>query len=77
MQPGDVLETYADVDDLMRDVGFRPRTPIEVGLARFVDWYRQYHERSVVPPSRPPWPELAIRAGRFYERVCARPFCRH
>jgi UDP-glucuronate 4-epimerase len=43
MQPGDVLETYADVDDLMRDVGFRPCTPIEVGLARFVDWYRAYH----------------------------------
>jgi UDP-glucuronate 4-epimerase len=43
MQPGDVLETYADVDELMRDVGFRPRTPIEVGIARFVDWYREYH----------------------------------
>ncbi len=43
MQPGDVLETYADVDDLMRDVGFRPRTPIELGLARFVEWYRAYH----------------------------------
>jgi UDP-glucuronate 4-epimerase len=44
MQPGDVLETYADVDDLMRDVGFRPRTPIEIGIARFVDWYREYHK---------------------------------
>jgi UDP-glucuronate 4-epimerase len=43
MQPGDVLETYADVDELMRDVGFRPRTPIESGIARFVDWYREYH----------------------------------
>jgi UDP-glucuronate 4-epimerase len=43
MQPGDVLETYADIDDLIRDVGFRPRTPIEVGIARFVDWYREYH----------------------------------
>jgi UDP-glucuronate 4-epimerase len=43
MQLGDVLETYADVDDLMRDVGFRPRTPIEVGIGRFVDWYRDYH----------------------------------
>jgi UDP-glucuronate 4-epimerase len=44
MQPGDVLETYADVDDLMRDVGFRPGTPIEVGIARFVQWYREYHD---------------------------------
>ena len=43
MQPGDVPETYADVDDLMRDVGFRPSTPIEDGIARFVAWYREYH----------------------------------
>lgn len=37
-------ETYADVDDLVRDVGFKPSTPIEVGIARFVKWYRQYHD---------------------------------
>jgi UDP-glucuronate 4-epimerase len=43
MQPGDVPATYADVDDLMRDVGFKPATPIETGVARFVEWYRQYH----------------------------------
>jgi UDP-glucuronate 4-epimerase len=43
MQPGDVRETYADVDDLMRDVGFRPSTSIADGIARFVDWYRTYH----------------------------------
>jgi UDP-glucuronate 4-epimerase len=43
MQPGDVLATYADVDDLTRDVGFRPETPIEEGLGRFVDWYREYY----------------------------------
>jgi UDP-glucuronate 4-epimerase len=43
MQPGDVPETYADIDDLMRDVGFRPATPIETGVERFVDWYRAYH----------------------------------
>ncbi len=42
MQPGDVPETYADVDDLMRDVGFRPSTPIETGIRNFVDWYRAY-----------------------------------
>lgn len=43
MQPGDVPITYADVDDLMRDVGFRPSTPIETGMARFIDWYRAYY----------------------------------
>jgi UDP-glucuronate 4-epimerase len=43
IQPGDVPETYADVDDLRRDVGFRPSTPIADGIARFVDWYRTYH----------------------------------
>jgi len=44
MQPGDVPATYADVDDLMRDVGFRPATSIEDGVARFVAWYRTYHK---------------------------------
>ncbi|NLX54978.1 MAG: NAD-dependent epimerase [Planctomycetaceae bacterium] len=43
MQPGDVPATYADVDDLIRDVGFRPATSIEQGIQRFVDWYRDYH----------------------------------
>jgi UDP-glucuronate 4-epimerase len=43
MQPGDVAETCADVDDLMRDVGFRPATPIEEGIRHFATWYRQYH----------------------------------
>jgi UDP-glucuronate 4-epimerase len=43
MQPGDVTETYADIADLARDVGFSPRTPLETGLGRFVDWYRDYH----------------------------------
>jgi UDP-glucuronate 4-epimerase len=42
MQPGDVPETYADVDDLMRDVGFRPSTPVETGIRNFIDWYRAY-----------------------------------
>ncbi|MBI3797341.1 MAG: NAD-dependent epimerase [Deltaproteobacteria bacterium] len=44
MQPGDVPETYADVDDLMRDVGFQPATPITTGIARFVEWYRTYYQ---------------------------------
>jgi len=43
MQPGDVPATYANVDDLMRDVDFRPSTPIATGIARFIDWYRAYH----------------------------------
>jgi len=43
IQPGDVPATYANVDDLVRDVGFAPKTPIEVGIGRFVDWYRSYH----------------------------------
>lgn len=43
MQPGDVPATYADVDDLIRDVDFKPSTSIEDGVARFVDWYRSYH----------------------------------
>jgi UDP-glucuronate 4-epimerase len=43
MQPGDVLETYASVEDLARDAGFRPSTPMEVGIRKFVDWYRSYH----------------------------------
>ena len=43
MQPGDVVMTYADVEDLMGDVGFRPDTPLEVGIQNFVDWYRRYY----------------------------------
>jgi UDP-glucuronate 4-epimerase len=45
MQPGDVPESCADVDDLMRDVGFRPSTPIEEGLRNFAAWYRDYHRQ--------------------------------
>jgi UDP-glucuronate 4-epimerase len=44
MQPGDVPITYADVDDLIRDVGFKPTTPIETGMARFVEWYEAYYD---------------------------------
>jgi UDP-glucuronate 4-epimerase len=44
MQPGDVPTTYADVDDLVRDVGFRPATPIEDGIRNFASWYRSYCE---------------------------------
>jgi UDP-glucuronate 4-epimerase len=44
MQPGDVMETFADVDDLMRDFGFRPETSIEAGLRDFVAWYRSHYK---------------------------------
>jgi len=44
LQPGDVPATYADVEDLSRDVGFKPATPIEEGIARFVDWYKAYYK---------------------------------
>jgi UDP-glucuronate 4-epimerase len=44
IQPGDVPATYADVDDLIRDVGFKPATSIEEGVARFVEWYRGYYQ---------------------------------
>ena len=44
MQPGDVPETYADVDELAADVGFRPKTPIEEGIKYFVTWYRDYYK---------------------------------
>jgi UDP-glucuronate 4-epimerase len=44
LQPGDVPATIADVDDLARDVGFRPATPIREGVDRFVKWYRDYYK---------------------------------
>jgi UDP-glucuronate 4-epimerase len=43
MQPGDVPETFADIDDLVRDVGYRPATSIETGVRHFVDWFCQYY----------------------------------
>ncbi|RAP56252.1 NAD-dependent epimerase [Oleiagrimonas sp. MCCC 1A03011] len=43
MQPGDVADTWADVEALHRDVGYAPSTPIEVGVERFVEWYRSYY----------------------------------
>ena len=44
MQPGDVAATCADVEDLRRDVGFAPATPLETGIARFMEWYREYYK---------------------------------
>ena len=44
MQPGDVPLTYADIDALSNRTGYRPYTPIEEGVGRFVDWYREYYK---------------------------------
>ncbi|MFE6798911.1 NAD-dependent epimerase [Paenibacillus chitinolyticus] len=46
MQPGDVKETFADIDALAKEVGFAPSTSIEVGLKRFVEWYTEYYKTS-------------------------------
>src|SRR5262249_58787888 len=45
LQPGDVPATYANVDDLIQEVGFAPATPIEEGIARFVKWYREFYKK--------------------------------
>ena len=44
MQPGDVPATEADIDDLVRDIGFKPDTSVETGISRFIDWYRKYYQ---------------------------------
>ncbi len=44
LQPGDVVATYADVDALIQDVGYKPATPIEEGVAKFVQWYREFYK---------------------------------
>jgi UDP-glucuronate 4-epimerase len=45
MQAGDVPDTWADVDALAHDVGYRPGTDIEVGVRRFVDWYLEHYQQ--------------------------------
>ncbi len=44
MQPGDVVATYANVDSLISDVGYKPKTSVEEGIANFVDWYREFYQ---------------------------------
>jgi UDP-glucuronate 4-epimerase len=46
MQPGDVPATFADMEDLTTDVGFKPSTPIEEGIERFATWYETYYKYS-------------------------------
>ena len=43
LQPGDVVATYADIDDLKKDFGFTPGTSIETGIKKFVEWYKDYY----------------------------------
>ena len=45
-QPGDILDTWADVDALAHDVGYRPKTPLEEGVRQFVEWYLGYYENT-------------------------------
>ena len=49
MQPGDVKETFADISAIQRDLGFTPTTPIDVGVPKFVEWYRAYHACTAPP----------------------------
>ncbi|CRK81501.1 NAD-dependent epimerase [Neobacillus massiliamazoniensis] len=44
LQPGDVLETYADIEELVNDINFKPKTPIEEGISKFVSWFKQYNK---------------------------------
>jgi UDP-glucuronate 4-epimerase len=46
LQVGDVPDTFADVEDLERDLGYKPVTPVEVGVKNFVQWYLQYYKKS-------------------------------
>jgi UDP-glucuronate 4-epimerase len=46
MQAGDVPATFADTSELQGAVGYKPQTPIEVGVQRFADWYRSYYGKS-------------------------------
>ena len=46
MQPGDVPATYADVESLVDDIGYKPKTGLEEGIGKFVDWYREYYQNS-------------------------------
>jgi UDP-glucuronate 4-epimerase len=44
LQPGDVPDTYADVNDLVQDLDYRPSTPIQQGIANFVSWYKEFYK---------------------------------
>ena len=52
MQPGDVPETYADISAIQRDLGFEPTTPIEIGVPKFVGWFKDYRPNAGKASSR-------------------------
>ncbi|MBM4219498.1 MAG: NAD-dependent epimerase [Gammaproteobacteria bacterium] len=52
LQTGDVPDTWADAEDLVRDVGYRPSTPVEIGIRKFVDWYLEYYRDGAPPDPR-------------------------
>jgi UDP-glucuronate 4-epimerase len=52
LQTGDVPDTWADAEDLVRDVGYRPATPVEKGVRRFVEWYLEYYKDGGPPDPR-------------------------
>jgi UDP-glucuronate 4-epimerase len=47
MQPGDVYQTYADVDDLIEDFGFKPETSIKEGICKFTEWFKKYYNLNI------------------------------
>ena len=44
LQPGDVPDTYADVEDLIRDFGYKPQTTVKQGMEKFVEWFTEYYK---------------------------------
>ncbi len=60
LQPGDVVSTYADIDDLIADVGFKPQTPLETGIERFIAWYREYYSAKL-------WDKILVGIAGFFE----------
>lgn len=61
----DVPATYADVDDLIQEVGFKPSTPIEVGIPRFVQWYREFYKVQAEEASADEWTKAGLDCFRL------------
>ena len=83
LQPGDVPRTFADVDALVADIGFQPKTPIEEGVQRFVDWYRDFYRDALETLQKSqPEPTViqtrgALRDLRLRPRIKSREGCRY
>jgi hypothetical protein len=72
LQPGDVQATYADVDALVAEINFKPQTPIEVGIRRFIDWYKVYYGGRVVGGSSAIHAMIYMRGQAAVEAVSSR-----